>query len=180
MSVWENSLWGSSGRSLLALGLFPRARQVGLQAFPRGCAEHAQPDTGSGLENVAGWHQLAAGWFGRREDRRAPGLAGGGVAKLQDWPDQIGLGEPLRGAGGVQGSECFAQPPAGLTSVRRQKWRRRLQLQREPGRSGGPRSRGASRPLGPRAAWPAGHGQRRGRRERLRRGTSAHRHPPSR
>lgn len=129
-----------------------------------------------------GWMAPASwpGGLGRREDRRAPGLAGGGVAKLRDWPDQRGLDEPLRGTGGVQGSECFAQPPAGLTSVRRPKWRRRLQLQREPGRSGGPRSRGASRPPGPRAAWPAGHGQRRGRRERLRRGTSAHRHPPSR
>ena len=40
-----------------------------------------------------GWMAPASrpGGLGRREYRRAPGLAGGGVAKLQDWPDQRGL-----------------------------------------------------------------------------------------
>ena len=67
---------GVRGQVTFSLGLqFPRACQVGLQAFPRCCAEHAQPDTGSGLENVAGWHQLAGRvvW------------AGGSTGGLQDW-----------------------------------------------------------------------------------------------
>lgn len=95
---------GVRGQVTFSLGLqFPRACQVGLQAFPRGSAEQAQPDTGSGLENVAGWHQLAGRvvWAGGRTGGLRIGWRRG--IKLRDWPDQRGPDEALRGAGACRG-----------------------------------------------------------------------------
>jgi hypothetical protein len=85
------------------------------------------------------------GWGGQ-EGRRALELAGGGAAGLNDWPDPRRQGRTFMRRGRGRAGDCVPCVPASFASA----WGPwRLLLRREPGESGGPRSREASRRPGP-------------------------------